>query len=242
MTWSGILNEIVSGPLIHVDETQVRLWKDKGYVWVFANMDSVYFLYRESRKAEFLGEMLAGFSGVLVSDFFSGYDALPCHQQKCLIHLIRDMNHDLNECPFDKELKDILHDFARVMQDIVETIDKYGLKHRNLRKHQRQTSKFTESVKKKEYSSEKARKYQKRIVKYEGRLFSFLNFDGIPWNNNVAEHSIKSFAKYRRLADGNYTQRSISEYLTILSVLQTCEYRGFDTLKFLTSGEGQLPC
>jgi hypothetical protein len=37
---------------------------------------------------------LSGFRGVLVSDFYAGYDSLPCKQQRCLIHLIRDLNGD----------------------------------------------------------------------------------------------------------------------------------------------------
>ena len=237
----SIFDEIISGKILHADETQVNLWREKGYVWVFANMESVYFLYRGSRKAEFLKELLADFRGVLVSDFFSGYDSLNCRQQKCIIHLIRDMNQDLRDNPFDEELKGMLHRFAIVMKNIVCTIDKYGLKRRNLNKHQRQATRFVEIVKAMECSSVIANKYQKRINKYGDRLFTFLHFDGIPWNNNVAEHAIKSFAKYRTSVNGRFTEKSITEYLTIHSVFQTCENRGIDTLKFLLSGEKKLP-
>jgi hypothetical protein len=40
--------------------------------------------------------VLKDFRGVLVSDFYAAYDSLTCEQQKCLIHLIRDMNTDLS--------------------------------------------------------------------------------------------------------------------------------------------------
>jgi Transposase IS66 family len=53
------------------------------------------FEYRDSRKAQFLGPLLEEFKGVLISDFFTGYDSLNCLQQKCLIDLIRDMNEEL---------------------------------------------------------------------------------------------------------------------------------------------------
>jgi hypothetical protein len=36
------------------------------------------------------------------------------------------------------------------------------------------------------------------MEKYSRELFTFLDYDGIPWNNNNAEHAIKYFAKYRR--------------------------------------------
>jgi len=49
--------------------------------------------------------MLDGFGGVLVSDFYSAYDSAKCAQQKCLIHLARDINDDLFHSPFDEGLK-----------------------------------------------------------------------------------------------------------------------------------------
>ena len=36
--------------------------------------------------------MLSHFGGVLVSDFYAGYDSINCAQQKCLVHLLRDIN------------------------------------------------------------------------------------------------------------------------------------------------------
>jgi len=53
------------------------------------------YLYKPTREGEFLRELLKSFHGVLVSDFYSAYDAIECPQQKCLIHLIRDINQEL---------------------------------------------------------------------------------------------------------------------------------------------------
>ena len=76
-TCEAILKDIVVGPFVHIDETEVIIKgrAEKGCVWVVASMQSVYFFYKESRKADFLEEMLRGFTGVVVSDFFTGYDA-----------------------------------------------------------------------------------------------------------------------------------------------------------------------
>ena len=76
-------------------------------MWVLASTESVYFFYRASREGSFLPEMLQGFKGVLVSDFYTAYDALDMPQQRCLIHLMRDMNEDLLKHPFDTDLKSI---------------------------------------------------------------------------------------------------------------------------------------
>jgi hypothetical protein len=44
---------------------------------------------------------------------------------------------------------------------------------------------------------------------------------------------MKVFARHRRFADGRFTVRSIEHYLILLTVYQTCEFRGLDFLDFM---------
>jgi hypothetical protein len=177
---------------------------------------------------------------VLVSDFFTAYDSIECPQQKCLIHLIRDMNEDLKANPYDVELRVIVQAFATIVRSIIETVDRYGLTKCRLQKHKSAAMGFVEKFGKHQVSSEAATKYQKRIDKYGYRLFTFLDYDRVPWHNNNAEHAIHAFARYRRFADGRFTRKSVSDHLAILTVFQTCEYRGVSVLDFLLSGQTSL--
>ena len=59
---------------------------------------------------------LKDFKGVLVSDFYAAYDAIQCPQQKCLIHLIRDLNDDVLKHPFDEEMKQLALELYRLAQ------------------------------------------------------------------------------------------------------------------------------
>jgi predicted RecB family nuclease len=232
-TYFRILEEILKGPVIHIDETEVDLRGRKGYVWVLTSMEQVYFFYRDSREGTFLKEMLRGFVGVLVSDFYTAYDSLDCPQQKCLIHLLRDLNEDVLKNPYDEEFKTLAQGFSTLLRKVVETIDKYGLKKKHLHKHRAEVEAFFDETCSGQGQSEVARGYQKRFEKYRGKLFAFLDHDGIPWNNNNVEHAIKCFAKYRQFADGRFTEASLNDYLVILSVYQSCEYQGIDFLDFL---------
>ncbi len=87
--------------------------------------------------------------------------------------------------------------------------------------------------------SEAAVKWKERFMKNREGLFTFLSHDGIPWNNNNAEHAIKAFARLRRAILGLSTANGIEEYLILLSVCQTCKYSGLDFLSFLLSGENR---
>jgi hypothetical protein len=121
----SLFSEILCGPLLHADETKIRLKGGvNGFVWVFSNLEGVVYMYRPTRETAFLKDALNAFNGVLVTDFYSGYDSMKCLQQKCLVHLIRDMNNDLLKHPFDDELASTATSFAVLLQDIVSTIDR----------------------------------------------------------------------------------------------------------------------
>jgi hypothetical protein len=239
-TYGEIIELTLNSPFLHVDETKYSGKDFSGYVWVFASMDSVFYLLKPNRKAEFLKELLADFTGVLVCDFLPGYDSLKCQQQKCLIHLIRDMNGDLLKNQMNAEYKEMVLQFGILLRKIIATIDKYGLKKRHLNKHKKDVKKFFDDTLNEDYKTELAMSYQKRLKKNKNRLFTFLDYDGIPWNNNNGENAIKSFAKYRRYAKGLSTEKGIEEYLILLSIQQTCRYRGVNFLDFIKSKERSI--
>jgi Transposase IS66 family len=98
-------------------------------------------------------------------------------------------------------------------------------------------ARFYKQISKTGLSSAAASKWKDRLEKDRAKLFTFLSHDGVPWNNNNAEHAIKAFARLRRAIEGLSTPKGIEEYLILLSVCQTCKYSGLDFLDFLRSGE-----
>ncbi len=238
--YSEILQSILRGPVLHIDETPVRLRKHSGYVWVMTSVDRAYYFYKPSREGSFLGELLESFSGVLVSDFYTAYDALNIAHQKCLLHLVRDIDEDVMKNPLDTELRRVALAFGSLLRAIIETVDRHGLKSRYLAKHRRPSVRFLKFVSATTFLSPLANKYKSRFQKNGERLFTFLEHDGVPWNNNSAEHAIKRFAKYRRDADGRFTQHTLEEYLILSTVFETCELNGVNVLKFLLSRERTL--
>ena len=85
-------------------------------------------------------------------------------------------------------------------------------------------------LKRSEFQREVANKIKQRFERNHERLFTFLRYDRMPWNNNNAEHAIKSFARLRDVIAGSSTKKGIEEYLTLLSVAESCKYRGVDFL------------
>jgi len=239
-TYRKLLKKILSGHLLHIDETEVKLQTGKGYVWVFATLEEVVFMYRPTREGNFLQKLLRDFHGVLVSDFYSAYDSINCPQQKCLIHLIRDMNQELLNNPYDEELQSITRPFGALLRAVVETVDKHGLKRRYLQKHKQDVEDFFQGVSVKAFHSEVAELLRNRLTKNRDKLFTFIDHDGIPWNNNNAENAIKRFAYYRENAGSRLTEAGLTDFLVLLSICQTCRYKGISFLRFLLSRERDL--
>ncbi|MGC1449057.1 MAG: transposase [Candidatus Sulfotelmatobacter sp.] len=213
---------------------------ETAYVWVFTTFREVVYFYAETREGSLVQCALDGFKGVLVSDFYAAYDSIPCAQQKCLLHLMRDLNDAVLDNPYDESMKGIAMAFAELLGGIVKTIDRWGLKSLFLRKHLVDVDRFYKRVSKVGQLSAAASKWEARLQKDREKLFTFLSHDGVPWNNNNAEHAIKAFARLRRSIEGLSTPKGIEEYLILLSVCQTCKYSGVDFLGFLRSGETDI--
>jgi hypothetical protein len=240
-TVDSMLEALRSGMLIHGDETKISIKGGRiGYIWAFTGTELVVYLYHPTREGTFLKETLGDFAGVLVSDFYAAYDSVTCHQQKCHLHLMRDINDDLLKYPFDEELKELARRYTLTLKPMVETIDKHGLKSRFLSKHKQAAEAFLDWNAKREVTSEVAQGYQTRIKRYGERLFTFLDFDGVPWNNNNAENAIKLVAARRRLIGTSVSESGLKDYLVFLSIYQTLRRKGISLLRFLLSGETDL--
>jgi hypothetical protein len=240
ITKNKILGRIIQGHLIHADETRANIKGHLAYVWVLTNLREVVYILAESREGEIVQELLKDFNGVLVSDYYAAYDAIECPQQKCLIHLMRDLNDEILNNPFDEEMKSVVTRFAGLLKPIIDTIDKHGLKKHYLNKYLVDVNRFYGFLDKSDFKSEASLKCKQRFEKNRNKLFTFLRYDGVPWNNNNAEHAIKAFARLRDVISGLSSKKGIDEYLTLLSIAETCEYQGLDFLDFLRSGEKDI--
>ncbi len=239
-TYHAILDKIVGGALVHADETRATVSGKDAYVWVLTSLEDVAFVYSAGREASTPQDIVKTFGGVLISDFYAAYDSIACTQQKCLIHLMRDINDDLFKQPFNDEMKEIGRLFADLLQPMIDSVDRFGLKTRFLRKHRPDVDRFYHTLSRREYQTEVAVGYARRFEKNRNRLFTFLEYDGVPWNNNNAEHAIKAFVRLRNIIGGTSTVKGLREYLVLLSVSETCKCKGVSFLDFLISGDADV--
>src|ERR1700730_15175089 len=99
-------------------------------------------------------------------------------QEKCWVHLIRDLNEDLWKFPFDEELQQFVSAVKDRIVPIIEAIHRWGLKARYLRRFRKDLDLFyVSTIEGQEFALDVTKKYQKRFVRYRKSLFRFLDED-----------------------------------------------------------------
>lgn len=100
--WKRIRSELLTQSTIHADETVMQVHKEKdrpdtseSRMWVYssakrADIQLRCFEYRESRSGKWAKTFLEGFSGVLITDGYSGYNKVQgAERAGCWVHMRR---------------------------------------------------------------------------------------------------------------------------------------------------------
>jgi transposase len=235
-----LVQRILGSPFIHIDETRISIKGEDCYVWVFTDGSHVVFRLTKTREASIVHEFLAKYNGIVISDFYGGYDSVKCRQQKCWSHLIGDLNDDLWKEPFNGEFESFVREVSRLILPILLATKKYGLKRRHLHKFRLSVDRFySKNIEDNNYKSEVTLKYQKRFRRFRNSLFTFLDEDGISWSNNMAERALKPVAVQRKIS-GSFWEKGASNYLLLLGMAQSCKFQRKPFLKFLMSRETDI--
>lgn len=221
---------------MHADETKINIGGVSQFAWVITDGHHAVFWLTQTRETTVLQDMLKEYKGVLISDFYAGYDAFSCRQQKCIVHLLRDLNDDLWKNPFNKEYENFVGKVRDLFIPIFDDINKFGLKKYHLAKHLKSVNSFYAKTIASGSKSELVSAYCKRFERYRNSLFVFLELDGIPWNNNMAERAIRHLAIQRKISN-TFSKAGAEQYLLLLSISQSCRFQSKSFLRFLLSGE-----
>lgn len=239
-THTAITEQLLQSPFLHVDETPINIRGGTQYVWGFTDGAYVLLKLQKTRESTLVHELLDGYTGVLITDFYPGYDSVKCVQQKCWVHLIRDLNEDLWKAPFDSEFEHFVAEVKNVITPIIETVYRYGLKKRHLGKFKSSVQRFYNTViTGKLYKSDLTQKYQKRFERYQESLFTFLDYDNVAWHNNAAERALRHITKQEQIS-GNFHEALTHDYLILLGIRQTCRFHNQSFLDFLLSEQKSI--
>ena len=231
--WKPELEKIITlltvAYLVHIDETGWKVGKERCYTWIFTNLAHTLFLYGQSRGEETLEQVLSReFQGTVITGFFSTYEKYFSSQQKCWAHILRDAIKLMLLHPGQKKYRkffDQLHAIfvtAKEAQKDETLIQKEREKkvstlQKNIR---RACSRSGEKIP--TCATDDLRDFlnlQKRLVKYQDSLFTFVLHPEVEPTNNRAEQGLRKTAKARNNYQTSKTERGARRRSVIASVL-----------------------
>jgi transposase len=245
-----IQSQALESAVLHADETGWRVNGKTHWLWCFTTSDLTYYMIDRSRGSPALKKFFRKeFAGVLVTDFWSAYNAVVCaRKQKCLPHLLRDLKRTQHyhkpegDWPaFRKQLKRLIRDALRLSKRRRE-LPAERFESRRQRLQRRLDASLAEP-----WEQRHARRLVKRLKRHRAELFTFLDHPEVPSDNNHGEREIRPAVLIRKNSYANGSEDGAETQAVLMSIFRTLKQRGHNPTSAVLEAvrihlqTGQLP-
>jgi hypothetical protein len=228
-------DEIRGSPVVNADETTWREDGQNGYVWSFSTDKIRYYIYRKSRSAAIVKEVLGDQTcAVVVSDFYGAYNAHLGLHQRCWVHLLRDI-HELKQKHSDDQR---LKEWAEAVKAIYEEAKGYsGPKARlgpveqiaeRVRRQREYERKLIEVCRPHLKKKGPQTTLCERIERFLPEMFVFVADERVPSDNNAAERSVRHLVVSRKISGGTRSETGSETKSILASLFGTWKLQGLD--------------
>ncbi len=198
-------------------------------MWCFRDPSLALFLIDRHRSRDVLLRALGeSFSGTLVSDFYAAYNGLECPQQRCLVHLLRELAKLREELP-GPSVRAFIQPLITLFQDAIQLgKDREQLSRKDFNQAcQAIHDRFDELLLNCRSRQPECLRIWKRLFKHCDELFVFLDNPRVPADNNGCERDIRSLAAARQDGGTHRAEWSATAFARIKSVIATSLKNGF---------------
>jgi transposase len=213
----------------HADETRWRTDGKNGYSWLFTSDEVSLHLYRQTRAAKVVEEVLGKekLAGYLVVDRYAAYSRVGCKLQYCYAHLLRDLKDVQVEFADDKEVATYTEQMlslltqAMRLQSSKPGDEEYYEEARRIKAEILQASQSPAR-----HLAIKG--WQDFFVAQEERLYHWVEDRRVPCENNRAERELRPTVIARKVSHGSQSEEGAKTREVLMSVLQTMKKRVAD--------------
>jgi transposase len=242
--------QALDSAVLHADETGWRVNGTTHWLWCFTTTDLTYYMIDRSRGSPALRKFFRReFAGVLVTDFWSAYNAVVCaHKQKCLPHLMRDIKRTQHyhnpggDWPaFSRQLRRLIRDSLRLSKRRPElSAEQFASRRRRLERR-------LHELLAQPWEQRHARRLVKRLRRHASEVFTFLDHKEVPSDNNHGEREIRPAVLMRKNSYANGSEDGAETQAVLMSVFRTLKRRGHNPISTALEAvrgylrTGQLP-
>ena len=223
-----IKQHLLSSKAIYADETGGRENGVNRYSWSFSNQQFQLLLYGKRRSAKVVAEILGteggNYTGVLVTDFYTAYNEYFGPHQRCWVHYLGDLKKLKEENPKNRKLKRWIKQIHKVYAEAKA----YPGPDPNLPKGLKEQERMNKETYFKQQLKKLCEPYMKtdtpqaklaaRALRFLSELFTFVRFEGVNPDNNMAERAVRKTVIKRKIFFGTRSAKG-SETRSILGSL-----------------------
>lgn len=229
--------QVRQAAVAHADETTHYRGTERRWLWCLGTALAVYFLTHYSRGKAAAMALLGGFSGVLVTDQYAGYNAYDRRRrQLCWAHLIRRLERMASRVGQAGAIGQRLLLLARAVirthhrwRDAALPPGRYQRRMRRLRQAMRSLLERGQGCR----TSSRTANQCRHLLNDEALYWTFLSDPRIPLTNNLAERALRPYVLWRKISFASRSYRGDQFRPLVLSVIETAKRLNLSTSRLL---------
>lgn len=238
------IKELLKMPVIHVDETSVRINKVTYWIHVYTYGNiSLQFVHR-SRGIEAVNDIgiIPKYGGIIVHDCWATYFSYKnVGHALCGSHILRELRYTM-ECEeygasWAMMMKELLKEAGEVVASRTGVQVLYSKEYKMLQKRYREILNYaltelplfpkTGPNGKGKPKHSDAQNLYLRLKKYESSILMFARVKEVNFTNNRAERDIRGSKAKQKISGGFRTLKYAIAYARIISFIKTMRYQGY---------------
>ena len=252
-----IRDKLKASPVVHCDETGMRVEGIRHWLHVVSNNKYTCYLVHSKRGSEamdFMG-ILPQYEGIAVHDGFKSYNKYECDHALCNAHLQRELTgiEENYKQQWVKEMNELLTEMKKYTDDCKEQIQEYDLEQiKTLEKRfddivgrgieENPTSLNPEKKGKRGVSPKtKARNLLDRFIEYKEKILRFLTDLRVPFENNQAERDLRMMKLQQKISGTFRTTRGAEAFCRIRAYISTIRKNDLHVLEGIRAALQGMP-
>lgn len=238
--------QIAQAPVVHFDESGSRVDKKLWWVHVASTATATYYFIHPKRGSEAIDaiDILPGFLGRAIHDFWKPYFGYPCDHGLCNAHHLRELTfvHEEHHQPWAQSMIACL----LAMKAVVDEARPHAstLSHFQVRTFRRRYQAIIEdgyvqnplepsawSKKRGPEKKTKPRNLLERLDKHRSKVQAFLTDFNVPFDNNQAERDIRMMKVQQKISGVFRSPEGAKAFCRIRSYISTARKNALGALE-----------
>ena len=216
-----IKDQVMAAAWIGSDETGTHVGGKKFWQWVWQSPEASYYAVDRRRGYGAVQEHFTqSYQGVLIHDCWSAQNSTKAGaHQLCHAHLLRNLQYavDAERSVWAYQVQRLLRKSQRAQQAMWET----GVSAERRKAIIQYYEDALDALLRVSLKHKEECRLQKRLIKHQSWIFTFLSYRDVPPDNNSSERAIKAAKLKDKVSGGFRAERGASRFAQLLSLTQT---------------------